>query len=651
MTPALVPRLNLLDKQHPSEELPPAVAQTKAWFLRYDVSPAPAKELKQRMVREGGSPTGSLGSLPDRLHDCGLKRAFHDELGVRKVVFSFCDDLLQTAYRLPAWTQWGDELEAVFASAGVRKDRVVRCLLAELGPGVDIPVHHDTGYWATRTHRVHVPLTTDALVEFYTGARDDALELVRFPEFGMIELNNRAKHMVKNKWDQPRVHLIFDFCEEHDAFDVRELDPARDVVTQTRRTIAIRATGEPVPPEADVAWEPFADDERRRRTEALMQRIRAQHGDGDDQERYVREFVKWSKRYINGEMLAEEYVTFLNRAFKDDALAVDDVAALVPDRERARALASATRPWPRVCPPSRVPRFVIVGAMKAGTTSLYEYVNRHPRCVYARQKEPHALDWVWDQLARLPPVTAPSLVDEPGAVQALRAKYLRVFPLDKMRDDVVFSGEATPSYCLGGSECARRLRAAAPGARLIFILRDPVERAYSHYRMTTDPDGSPEQLARRGSAHGKSFSQVVADDLHALKSAGVTAERTLPAEFESAYLSTRPTGHGAHSFVGRGLYALQLELIFRVFPRDQVHVMRLEDLSAQPQAEMDRVFDFLHVPRVCDMEFEKHNVSREVQEADAAAVKQELAAFYAPFNKRLARLLGDDGVLRGWTTV
>ena len=690
--------LDLRDKEHPSCELPPAIASRRAWHVRYATADASAAaKLKARMLREGERPeTEGLGTLPAKTSDCGLRRAFHDELGVRKVVFCFCDDMLRVVYRLPAWDSWRDELEGVFRAAGVRPDRVVRCLLAELGAGVDIPVHHDTGYWATRSHRVHVPLITDAAVEFYTGATESTLERVPFPELATVELNNRAKHMVRNKWTRPRVHLIFDWVEDHESFAVRSLDPARDVVTQTRRTITIVSPEEKEEKESEkgtttttrgarsdtssstssVAVE---DAKQRARVVAeLIDSVKSAHGrdDAAQAKRFVREFQRYSMRYSDGEILPDDYVAFLSRSFPASELdeRVAQIESLIMDRERAAALASATRPFPRVISQlERAPRFVIIGAMKCGTTSLYEYINLHPRCVPARQKEPHALDWVWDKLCGLPaePSSAAhaKLLEEPPSAQGetvglVRSKYLRAFDCDALaqRPDA-FSGEATPSYLLGGSEVMRRLRAAAPGVRLLVALRDPVERAYSHYCMTADVEAgtTDDQVKRRGTVQGKSFAELVDEDLAALRDANVDAGSTIASEFEAAYLSDRPTGHGAHSYVGRGLYALQLELVLRVFPKEQIHLVRLEDLSSSAaQTEMDLVFDFLKVDRVA-LDAEqlrvRHNAKRDVNRAPKEmdpSVKARLVEFYAPHNARLEALVqsvwGKRGVTRGWSS-
>jgi hypothetical protein len=119
--------------------------------------------------------------------------------------------------------------------------------------------------------------------------------------------------------------------------------------------------------------------------------------------------------------------------------------------------------WPQWAPRAgkgATPRFLIVGQAKAGTTALFKYLCEHPQVVDPLLKEPHfwslhhrhGLDWYRAFFPPLPP--------EAGLI----------------------TGEASPSY-LPDADAPRRIAEQLPEARLIVLLRDPVERAYSHFRM------------------------------------------------------------------------------------------------------------------------------------------------------------------------
>lgn len=127
--------------------------------------------------------------------------------------------------------------------------------------------------------------------------------------------------------------------------------------------------------------------------------------------------------------------------------------------------------------------------------------------------------------------------------------------------------------------------------RLIVILRNPTERAYSHYSMTAEKDANmPQVLAdRRKVVEGKSFDELVQQDLDLLAAAGVeeTAEGSggggsaaVDVErLQVEYLDRMPHGHGSHGYVGRGMYAAQLEILFKVFSPEQVLVLTLDQLK------------------------------------------------------------------------
>src|SRR6266849_533449 len=115
------------------------------------------------------------------------------------------------------------------------------------------------------------------------------------------------------------------------------------------------------------------------------------------------------------------------------------------------------------------PNFFLVGAAKAGTTSAYAYLSQHPQVFFPRIKEPHFFTRV-----------RPS-GEQRFFVEAItdRTAYLRLFRGARGFGVV---GDASPSY-LWHPHVAHRIRARVPDAKIAIILRDPVERAHSHYLM------------------------------------------------------------------------------------------------------------------------------------------------------------------------
>ena len=202
-----------------------------------------------------------------------------------------------------------------------------------------------------------------------------------------------------------------------------------------------------------------------------------------------------------------------------------------------------------------LPEFIIVGAQKAGTTSLYAALAAHPMVRAASKKEVHFFDYNYHR----------------GL-----GWYLRHFPAPGRRRAGAITGEASPYY-LAHPHAARRIHATVPGARLIAILRDPVDRAISHY------------FSHR--FHARKHGQVPLTIEEAFE--GEEA-RVMP-ELQRMLADEGYESHAFQhfSYKTRGLYAGQLERFFEFFPRDQVLLLRSEDFFARPGEVVSRCHVFL----------------------------------------------------------
>ena len=125
-----------------------------------------------------------------------------------------------------------------------------------------------------------------------------------------------------------------------------------------------------------------------------------------------------------------------------------------------------------------MPNFLIIGAAKSATTSLYEYLNQHPDIFMSRNKEPRFFAlvdhpnrdrWLGRDLDD-DPVWKGSIVN----IDDYRALFDEV-------DGQVAIGEASPLYLAWSSHAAPAIQRHIPDAKLIACLRDPAERAFSHY--------------------------------------------------------------------------------------------------------------------------------------------------------------------------
>ncbi|QXD16194.1 sulfotransferase domain-containing protein [Rhodocaloribacter litoris] len=149
--------------------------------------------------------------------------------------------------------------------------------------------------------------------------------------------------------------------------------------------------------------------------------------------------------------------------------------------------------------------------------------------------------------------------------------YRTFFPLKYVHGSRV-TGEASPSY-LFHPVVAKRIHENLPDVKLIAVLRNPVDRAYSHYQHT-----------KRKGFEELSFAEALAEE----------AERTAG---EEERMLEDPEYHShafyAYSYVARGLYARQLERYFELFDRGQVYVVQSEVMLSNPQQVVDEVSRFL----------------------------------------------------------
>jgi hypothetical protein len=264
-----------------------------------------------------------------------------------------------------------------------------------------------------------------------------------------------------------------------------------------------------------------------------------------------------------------------------------------------------------------LPSFLIIGAQRAGTTSLFNYLLRHPD-VAGPSGGDSAVWWVKET----------HFFDEKYTKGV--DWYRSFFPLSATRERYrkrghdLQAGEATPYYMFHPAVPARAA-ATLPDARVIALLRDPVERAYSHFQM----------MSRTG-REKLGFEEALAAEPERL--AGV--EEALMSQ-DDIRLPTGARAHHHHrhrAYFARGLYADQLERWLEHFPREQLLVLNADDLLARPAETYAEALCFLGLREWTLDDFPEHN-KKPYSTIDPAA-RARLAERYAEPNARLERLLG-----------
>lgn len=188
----------------------------------------------------------------------------------------------------------------------------------------------------------------------------------------------------------------------------------------------------------------------------------------------------------------------------------------------------------------RLPDFLIIGAMRSGTSSLAHYLTGHPDVFMAKPKELHFFN-------------AAGQYDK--GLNWYRAQF-------QGAGERRAAGEATPTY-MRDPVAIERIAQAMPTARLIAILRSPVDRAYSHYLMNRAKNQEP-----------------------------LSFERALEAERDEIAAGSSRT-HAP--YFSTGLYLEQLERVAAGLPDAPLLVLLMDDLSADPAGTFSRVLGFLEV--------------------------------------------------------
>lgn len=253
-----------------------------------------------------------------------------------------------------------------------------------------------------------------------------------------------------------------------------------------------------------------------------------------------------------------------------------------------------------------MPSFLVVGGQRCGTTSIFKALSEHPEVVrppvekgidYFTLHYFRSMAWYQSHFALTAVARARSRTRRaPVAFEACTYYMFHPFALERVATDM-------------------------PDVKLVAVLRDPVERAFSAYK---------HELAR-GYETEPDFTRAL--ELEDSRLDGEVERMQNDLHFESH-------AHRHQAYRRRGQYAEQLERAFALFPKEQIHVLESESFFATPQAEYDRLTDFLGLSRFSPDRFDQHN-ARPGPPMPAAA-RSLLEEHYQLHERRLADLLGHE---------
>jgi len=251
--------------------------------------------------------------------------------------------------------------------------------------------------------------------------------------------------------------------------------------------------------------------------------------------------------------------------------------------------------------PLRVlPDFIIIGSMKCGTTSLYYDICEHP-------------------------CASPAAYDEIGFFDSnfhLGLNWYRsMFPTKRRIEDirrkegVAITGEDTPFY-FWNPVAAKRIQKLLPNIKLITILRNPIDRAYSEYQdVVSSESNSP------------SFETFIENEINTRRK-----DSSLITEENFEIFNQK------NSYLLKGIYVDQLKIWAGLFPKEQIFTLSTENLNSEPITALESVFQYLNLP-----DYKIKNIQRQKQKKYVpmnSQTRKILIEFFKPHNERLFKFIG-----------
>ena len=250
-----------------------------------------------------------------------------------------------------------------------------------------------------------------------------------------------------------------------------------------------------------------------------------------------------------------------------------------------------------------LPNFIIIGAMKSGTTSLNYNISEHPCVLPAAYDEIGFFDVNYDL-----------------GINWYKSLFPTKFSKKKIfkKNGYFATGDDTPFY-FWREDAILRIKKHLPNVKLLLILRNPIDRAYSNY---TD------QSIRFSNI--PTFEETIKKEITLINS-----EKNFHLSKNNFNRYSRNPSH-----IAKGFYAEQLQIWFNHFPKNQFCIISTENLSENPIDVMNKIFNFLELPpyniiNPQKKKFKKYNPMNE-------KTRNFLIEFYKPFNRKLYDLIGEE---------
>ncbi|MEW4267077.1 sulfotransferase domain-containing protein [Priestia megaterium] len=248
-----------------------------------------------------------------------------------------------------------------------------------------------------------------------------------------------------------------------------------------------------------------------------------------------------------------------------------------------------------------LPDYLIIGTQKGGSTSLYNYLIKHPDILPSSKKELHFFDKMENYKKGI-------------------GWYQKQFSFPISSNQKKITGEATPNY-LSDSLAPKRIARDLPKTtKFIVLLRNPIDRAYSNYQMNV----------KRG-LEQCSFEEAI-----------VNNEKRLKDKFSHITRTHKKQGadQWVYPYITRGVYIKQLKTWMKLFSKNHFLILKSEDLFSKPQKVVNRAIQFLELDEN-KLNLEMFDIYHKGKYSDEMSQKTRniLVDYYRPYNQSLEKLL------------
>ena len=244
--------------------------------------------------------------------------------------------------------------------------------------------------------------------------------------------------------------------------------------------------------------------------------------------------------------------------------------------------------------PLRVlPDLIVIGVVRSGTTSLYHYLSQHPSITKSAYDELGYFDSNYSLGLNWYKSLFPSIFEKKKIIQ---------------KNKKFMTYDVTPFY-IYHEQTPERIHQILPNIKLIVILRNPVDRSYSNYFLGDQQ---------------KTFEELIADEKKILNKID---KNNVDEYYDFVHTS----------MLARGFYAEQLETWYKIFPKNQILIIKSEDFAIQTNKIMNEIFNFLGLENFNILDDSKKN--KIVYEPMKEETRRELIEYFRPYNEKLYSMI------------